>query len=62
MVTRYLTSLFNRARCRRDVLIPMLDKLDAQEQEALWRLLQNVQTDAQRDGQRQGARQPWKHR
>ena len=58
---RHLTALLHRARCDRAVLIPMLDKLTPQEQEALWRLFQNLQADAQRDGARKGARQPWRH-
>ena len=60
MMKRHLTALLHRTRCDRTVLIPMLDKLEPQEQEALYRLLQNVESDAKRDGQRQGARQPWR--
>lgn len=59
---RRLIAKLHRSRCDRSTLIPMLDKLDARELEALWRLLQSVESDAQRDGQRRGARQPWKHR
>ncbi len=61
MIIRHLTALLHRARCDRAVLIPMLDKLTEQEQQALWRLLQHVQDDAKRDGARNGARQPWRH-
>ena len=60
MVIRHLTALLHRARCDRAVLIPMLDKLTPQEQQALWRLLQAVQDDARRVGHREGARQPWR--
>jgi hypothetical protein len=60
MIIRHLTALLHRARCDRAVLIPMLDKLTEQEQQALWRLLQHVQDDAKRDGARDGARQPWR--
>ena len=60
MFKRNLMALFHRNRCDRAVLIPMLDKLTEQEQQALYRLLDNVESDAKRDGQRQGARQPWR--
>jgi hypothetical protein len=60
MFKRNLTALFHRSRCDRAVLIPMLDKLTEHEQQALYRLLDSVQSDAKRDGQRQGARQPWR--
>ncbi len=56
MILRHLTAFLHRARCDRAVLIPMLDKLTPQEQQALWRLLQAVQDDAQRAG----SRQPWR--
>lgn len=52
MIKRHLTALFHRTRCERHVLLPMLDKLTEREQEALWRLLQNVKEDALRDGKR----------
>lgn len=39
-IKRHLTSLFHRERCERDTLIPMLEKLNEQEAQALWRLLQ----------------------
>ena len=39
-IKRHLTALFHRERCERDTLIPMLDKLNEQEAQALWRLLQ----------------------
>jgi hypothetical protein len=60
MFKRHLTALFHRSRCDRAVLIPMLDKLTEQEQQALYRLLDSVESDAKRDGQRQSARQPWR--
>ena len=60
VILRHLTAMLHRTRCDRAVLIPMLDKLTPQERQALWRLLQNVQDDAQRDGIRKGARQPWR--
>jgi hypothetical protein len=62
MTKRHLIALLHRARCDRAVLVPMLDKLTEQEQQALWRLFQNTQDDAKRDGARKGARQPWRHR
>lgn len=58
---RHLTALFHRARCEREVLIPMLAKLTPAERQALWRLLQNVQDDAKREGARQGRLNPWRH-
>ena len=57
---RHLRALLHRERCDRAVLIPMLDKLTPQELEALWRLLQHVQSDAERDGARKAARMPWR--
>ena len=39
-IKRHLNALFHRERCNRQVLIPMLDKLTEEEQQALWRLLQ----------------------
>ena len=47
VISRHLTALFHRKRCDRAVLIPMLDKLTEQERQALWRLLQNIEQDAQ---------------
>jgi hypothetical protein len=61
MIKRNLTALLHRSRCDRTVLLPMVEALTPQQQEALWRLLQHVQDDAKRDGAREGARQPWKH-
>jgi len=58
---RHLTALLHRARCDRAVLIPMLDKLTAAEQQALFRLFRNIQDDAKRVGAREGARKPWRH-
>ena len=61
MILRHLVAFLHRARCDRQVLIPMLDKLSEQERQALWRLLQNVEADAKQAGAREGARQPWRH-
>ena len=61
MIIRHLKALLHRERCDRAVLIPMLGKLTEQEQQALWRLFQNIQDDAKRDGAREGARMPWRH-
>lgn len=47
MILRHLVALFHRKRCERAVLIPMLDKLTEQERAALWRLLQNIEQEAQ---------------
>jgi len=47
-IKRHLTALFHRERCERDTLIPMLDKLDEQEAQALWRLLQEMKQDVNR--------------
>lgn len=62
VILRHLTAMLHRTRCDRAVLIPMLDKLTEQEQQALFRLLQTVQDDARRVGHREGARQPWRRR
>jgi hypothetical protein len=47
-IKRHLTALFHRERCERDTLIPMLDKLNEQEAQALWRLLQEKEQQANR--------------
>jgi len=47
-IKRHLTALFHRERCERDTLIPMLDKLTEQESQALWRLLQEKEQQANR--------------
>ena len=60
MIRRHLTAFLHRSRCDRAVLLPMLDKLTEQERQALWRLLQHTQDDAERVGARKGARQPWR--
>ena len=60
MILRHLIAFLHRARCDRQVLIPMLDKLSEQERQALWRLLQNVGEDAISEGVRKGALQPWR--
>ena len=57
----HLNALLCRARCDRLVLVPMLDKLNPQEQQALWHLLQNERYDALSEGANKGARQPWRH-
>ena len=46
MIKKHLTALLHRTRCERHVLLPVLDKLTDREQEALWRLLQNIESDA----------------
>ena len=55
MIKQHLTALLHRTRCERHVLLPVLDKLTDREQEALWRLLQNVESDARTKGKRDGA-------
>jgi hypothetical protein len=47
-IKRHLTALFHRERCQRDTLIPMLEKLTEQEAQALWRLLQEKEGQANR--------------
>ena len=61
MIKRHIIPLLHRSRCDRALLIPMLDKMSEAELQALWRLLQNIQDDAERDGARKGAKQPWRH-
>lgn len=43
---RHLIAYFHRSRCRRDILIPMLQKLDESEKEALFHLLREVESQA----------------
>ena len=47
-IKRHLSALFHRERCERDTLIPMLEKLNEQEAQALWRLLQEMKQEANR--------------
>ncbi len=47
-IKRHLSALFHRERCERDTLIPMLEKLNEQEAQALWRLLQEKEQQANR--------------
>ena len=47
-IKRHLTALFHRERCDRQTLLPMLDKLTEQEAQALWRLLQEKEQQANR--------------
>ena len=52
MIRRHLEARIHRSRCRRDILLPMLDKLDERELEALYHLIENVADDEQRRGMR----------
>ena len=61
MIKRHLIALLHQERCDRAVLIPMLDNISEAELQALWRLLQNVQDDAQRKGIQKGAKQSWNY-
>ncbi len=47
-IKRHLSALFHRERCDRDTLIPMLEKLNEQEAQALWRLLQEKEQEVNR--------------
>ena len=47
-IKRHLSALFHRERCERDTLTPMLEKLNEQEAQALWRLLQEMKQEANR--------------
>ena len=47
-IKRHLSALFHRERCDRQTLIPMLEKLSEQEAQALWRLLQEKEQQANR--------------
>lgn len=51
-IKKHLSALFYRERCERQTLIPMLDKLDEQEAQALWRLLQEKEQQAKRKANR----------
>ena len=61
MIKRHLVALMHQSRCDRTALIPALDKLEENELQALWRLIQNIKDDASRDGRRKGAREPWRY-
>lgn len=39
--------------CRRDVLIPAMEKLNEHELSALWQLIQNVSEESFRNGEKQ---------
>ncbi len=58
MIRRYLEARIHGSRCQRDVLLPMLDKLDERELQALYHLIENVADDEQR----RGMRNMWKMR
>jgi len=45
---RHLSAYFHRERCERTTLIPMLEKLTVEEQQALWRLLQDKDQEVSR--------------
>ena len=47
-IKRHLSALFHRKRCDRQTLIPMLDKITEQEAQALWRLIQEKEQQANR--------------
>ena len=47
-IKRHLSALFYRERCDRQTLIPMLEKLNEQEAQALWRLLQEKEQETNR--------------
>lgn len=44
-IRRHLEARIHRSRCQRDVLLPMLDKLDEREMQALYHLIENVADD-----------------
>lgn len=60
MIRRHLLALLHRSRCDRGVLLPVVERLTDAEVEALWRLLQNIQTDAEAKGRRR--LYPWSQR
>lgn len=62
LIKSRLISLFHRTRCRRDILVPMLDKLEDRELESLLRFVREVEEEGERSGQRKAARQPWRIR
>lgn len=45
MIRRHLEARIHRTRCQRDILLPMLDKLDERELQALYRLIEQVADD-----------------
>lgn len=53
---QHLSALLHRSRCNRDVLLPMLDQLSQPQLDALWRMIQNIQEDAERTGAHRFAR------
>lgn len=56
----YLKSKIYQARCKRNLLLNMVDKLTEEEVEALYRMLQNIEQDSEIRGQREASRKPWK--
>lgn len=55
---RHLEALFHRSRCKRHVLIPMLDKLTDEEMHALYHMIVNHGDDQSRE-QRRAERVTW---
>lgn len=56
-IKRHLSALFHRERCDRQTLIPMLEKLNEQEAQALWRLLQEKEQEVNQSSLR--AKRGW---
>lgn len=47
MIKRHIRAELHRLRCNRAALLPMLEKLEKHELEALWRLIQTIKEDSQ---------------
>lgn len=56
MSKRELTTEFCRTRCERQVLLPMLDRLDKRELSALIRFINAVKDDVRMECKREGRR------
>ena len=63
MFKRHLESLVLRTRGGHAAtkVLARIHEMDDVEAEQWFRLLQNVQADAEQDGARKGAREPWRH-
>lgn len=52
MWKRELIAVMHQNVCRREILIPAMDKLNEIEQEALARLIKEIESSSRREGER----------
>lgn len=60
MWKRELIAVMHQNACRREILIPAMDKLNEIEQEALARLIKEIESSSRREGERSIYKNPGK--